>query len=370
MSDGMPPPPGWQPPPEAAPGQQSPPPGWQQAPPPSPQPGLPPSGPGHPGPQYAAAHKPGAIALRPLRLGDIYDGSFRVIRYNPRATVGAALVVASVAMLVPVLVTAVLTWTLGTSLEFETDARGNPTDLAGVAGALGAYGSLLLGAFLQQIGLLLVSGMVAHVVAAAAIGRKLTLGEAWAATHGRRWRLVGLTVLLTATLLALALYAATFFVLYFVGASVLVYVLYSLVTGPLLIVGLLVFWVRVYYLAVPCLVLEQLGVWASLRRSASLTKGHFWRTLGIGLLTVIIAGVAGQVLGVPVSLIGNVAAVLVDPAYSLLVLIVAQAIGSALSGALVAPFSTAVSACQYLDLRMRKEAYDVDLMTQAGLTGP
>ena len=40
------------------------------------------------------------------------------------------------------------------------------------------------------------TGMIAHVTAAAAVGRRLTLGEAWAATHGKRWRLVGLTLLL------------------------------------------------------------------------------------------------------------------------------------------------------------------------------
>ncbi len=38
--------------------------------------------------------------------------------------------------------------------------------------------------------------------------------------------------------------------------------------------------------------------------------------------------------------------------------------------AFVAPFTGAVSSLQYLDQRMRKEAYDVELMTQAGLTAP
>ena len=41
---------------------------------------------------------------------------------------------------------------------------------------------LLLGGVLQSIGLIFVTGMIAHVTAAAAIGQRLTLGEAWAAT--------------------------------------------------------------------------------------------------------------------------------------------------------------------------------------------
>ena len=49
-----------------------------------------------------AAHKPGAIALRPLQLGDMYDAAFRIIRFNPQATVGSAVLVTAVAMLIPV----------------------------------------------------------------------------------------------------------------------------------------------------------------------------------------------------------------------------------------------------------------------------
>ena len=60
-----------------------------------------------------AAHKPGAIPLRPLSLGDMYDAAFKIIRFNPRATVGSAVLVATVAMAIPVLVTAALgsVWT-------------------------------------------------------------------------------------------------------------------------------------------------------------------------------------------------------------------------------------------------------------------
>src|SRR4029079_17739345 len=50
------------------------------------------------------APKRGAIPIRPLVLSDIFDGAFRVIRYNPRATIGAAVLVSAVAMVVPVAV--------------------------------------------------------------------------------------------------------------------------------------------------------------------------------------------------------------------------------------------------------------------------
>jgi hypothetical protein len=38
------------------------------------------------------------------------------------------------------------------------------------------------------------------------------------------------------------------------------------------------------------------------------------------------------------------------------------------SAAFTAPFTTAVASVQYLDQRMRKEAFDVELMARAGIT--
>ena len=38
------------------------------------------------------------------------------------------------------------------------------------------------------------------------------------------------------------------------------------------------------------------------------------------------------------------------------------------TAAFIGPFTSAVTSLQYLDQRIRKEAYDVELMTQAGIT--
>ena len=159
-----------------------------------------PPGPGLP--QWAN-HKPGAIPLRPLTLGDIYDAAFKIIRFNPKATVGAAVLVAGVAMAIPVVLTAILTFALDMSIDPEaTDF--SQRDAIGMASSLGSFG---LGAVLQSLGLILVTGMIARVVAGAAVGRRMTLGEAWAATAGKRWRLIGLALLLGfVTTLILAVY--------------------------------------------------------------------------------------------------------------------------------------------------------------------
>jgi hypothetical protein len=54
--------------------------------------------------------------------------------------------------------------------------------------------------------------------------------------------------------------------------------------------------------------------------------------------------------------------------YTLIVLTVSQALSQVLSSAFVTPFTSSVTSLQYLDQRMRKEAYDVELMQQAGVT--
>ena len=83
-----------------------------------------------------------------------------------------------------------------------------------------------------------------------------------------------------------------------------------------------------------------------------------------------LTGVASQIFTVPFSLIGAVAGAFLDSSrYAVLVVVVANALGSVLAASFVTPFTSAVSSLQYLDQRMRKEAYDVDLMRQAGLTG-
>jgi hypothetical protein len=314
-----------------------------------------------------AAHKPGAMPLRPLGLGDMYDAAFRIIRFNPKATVGSAVLVAGAAMAIPVVITAVLTFVVDLSLDQNGDA-----DTDTVVGLVGSIGSLGIGISLATVGTLLVTGMIAHVTAAAAIGRRLTLGEAWSATRGKRWRLVGLALLLGVSLLLIMGLYVLLWVLVVAAAddSTGLIVLWGVFSIPAFVCLLVWFWVRVYYLPVPALMLEPVGVFGAVGRGFALTRRQFWRTFGIALLTVIVVAIASNVLAVPVGIIGQVATVAVGTQYALLVLVVTQALSQVISAAFATPFTSAVTSLQYLDQRMRKEAYDVELMQQAGITGP
>ena len=351
-------------PPPGPPGPQPPPPGGGAGPvtPYSPPYAPPP----HPG-MLGAAHKPGAVPLRPLTLSDMYDAAFRIIRFNPKATVGSAVLVAAVAMAIPVVVTAFLSLALDLSLQVDDSG-----ELSGdVSGLVGSLGSLGLGSVLQTIGLILVGGMIAHVVAAAAIGRRLSLEQAWAATRGKRWRLVGLTAMLgLALVLILVLYALSWVPVVLVADGWQEPVVYGLVSVPLFLAFLVWFWVRVYYLPVPALMLEPVGVLGAVARGYHLTRGAFWRTFGIALLTVVIAQAAGAMLAMPISFLSQAALLGGLPNEAgVLVIVLSQALASVVTAAFVAPFTTAVASLQYLDLRMRTEGHDLTLMQQAGVIG-
>src|ERR1700755_490797 len=115
-----------------------PPPRQVWAPPPTTGPaGVPP---GLPPGMLGAAHKPGAIPLRPLNLGDMYDAAFRIIRFNPKATVGSSGLVAAVSMALPVLLTAILTFTV----DLTADGSGDLSTGEAIA-VFGTTGSVLIG---------------------------------------------------------------------------------------------------------------------------------------------------------------------------------------------------------------------------------
>ena len=356
------PPPGAPLPDEPAGPGSSGPPGSTTAPPPPPQQYRPPALPG----MLGAAHKPGAIPLRPLTLGNMYDGAFRIIRFNPKATVGAAALVTAVAMVLPILISTVSAFALGTGFESDGEVS-DDASTAELVGLLGSFGSFVLGLFAAQIGVIFVTGMIAHVTHAAAVGRRLTLAEAWAATHGKRWRLLGQALLVgVVTVFAIALVITIIVLVAVLTEDVLLTVL----LGIVLVLGSIPLyvwlWIKIVYLATPTLMLEPVGVFASFGRNWRLTRNGFWRILGIGLLTSVITGTASYILGLPTSIGGQVGAALV-PEYFLLILVLTQAIGLIIQNAFVAPFTAAVTSLQYLDQRMRKEAYDVELMREAGL---
>ncbi len=342
-----PPPPGWVPP--------GPVPGGGHVPPPAP----PPPGYGY-GYGYAPpVHKPGVVPLRPLGLGDFFDGAFKTIRRNPRAMVGLAALVTTGFMVVPVLVTLALAAAGRLSLDLGLDQP---------SGGIAAFDTgaitfaTYLGTFFGLFATVVLNGLLVRVVAEAVLGRRTTAGQAWTATRGRLLRLAGL-MLLDLVVVTLLL-----------GLPVAVGVLVGVSAGagagfgvgvPLLVLAVAAVafvQVRYFQLAAPALVLERIGVFASLRRAGRLSRGQFWRILGITLLTGLVVGIVGQVISIPLALVGTIGPLVFPGTGGALLLVLSSYLSQILVGALTTPFTSAVTALLYVDQRIRKEGLDVELI--------
>jgi hypothetical protein len=333
------------------------------APPPGPPPGYVP-----PTAVYGPpVHKPGVVALRPLGLGDFFDGAFRTIRGNPTAMVGLAALVTTVFMVVPTIVTLGLAAAGHLTLDLRPDpVTGDVSALDSVATSLVSGLGTIFGVFATIV----LNGMLVRVVAEAVLGRRTRIGEAWRATRGRMLPLIGLTfldVLLWTLLIGVPVLLAVL-----AGAQAGVAV--GFVVGiPLFLVafavGLFV-QIRFFQLAAPALVLERTGVFASLRRAGRLSHGQWWRIFGVLLLTGLVIGVVGQVVAVPLALVGALGPTLFPGTAGALLLVLSSFLSQILVGAITTPFTSAVTALQYVDQRIRKEGLDVELIAASKANAP
>jgi hypothetical protein len=132
-------------------------------------------------------------------------------------------------------------------------------------------------------------------------------------------------------------------------------------------------WLYVKFLVAPAAaVVEDIGVLDALRRSWQLTKYNWWRIFGMTLVVSIMISIIGQVVLIPFSLAtGGIAAVILPhggaeqlSAMAIIMTVAGVAVG-ALVGAVGFAFQTSVMALIYLDLRMRHDGLDVELLRLA-----
>lgn len=319
---------------------------------------------GYPG--YVAPPKPGVIPLRPLGVGEILDGAFQAARKNAAAVFGSAILLQ--------IVISVLAWAAGGliisllgGLQLVT-AEELSDESAAALGLSVILSSLVLG-LLSSVGVLLLQGVLAIPTARAAVNQKTGFALMWSLAKGRIWTLVGMGLLyLLATVVALvAIVAGSFFLADQLGIT-------SVWIIILVILGLtaLSVWIGVKLMLAPAvIVMERAGLVQSLVRSWQLTNRSWWRTFGIILLCTIIVGVITSVISTPISFfIGLAAPAMGDPsdpeamlaAMGPLTLI--SMLVSSLFAAIGYAFQAAVIALVYLDLRIRREGFDVVLMRE------
>ncbi|UFU02182.1 hypothetical protein LQF12_11760 [Ruania suaedae] len=309
-------------------------------------------------PHSGFAPQPGVIPLRPLTLGELYDGAIRSIRANPAVMFALSAVLVSLS----VAVEGIATW--GIMEELNT-LLANPEDPAmfegGMSSLYATLQSALLGAGISAAVSFLVTtiltGLLIHSVSQSVIGRKMSLGEVWASTRGQIPRLLGLSLVISLMLIAVLAIMIGLILLATLSQEVAVVGVVGLLSALLALVGVIVI-VTFTLLATPTLVLERAGILTALRRSFTLTRRAFWRILGIYLLTQLLVFVIASAVSYPIGAVGGLFG-------SVTAIGVASLIGSAITLTVTTPFVAAVTALLYIDIRIRTEALDVELARAA-----
>ncbi|TXS36168.1 glycerophosphoryl diester phosphodiesterase membrane domain-containing protein [Streptomyces sp. OR43] len=347
----------------SAPGQSTTGPG---TPPPYPGWGVPPQGPGW-GQQPAAA-KPGVIPLRPLGVGEILDGAVSTMRAHWRTVLGITLTVSVIAQTGILLVQRYL-------LPEPPSIDRNATGSEALRQATDSLRSSLLNTapplLISMLATIFTTAVLTVVISRSVLGRPVTLSDAWTEARPRLLPLLGLTFLLA--LMAAVIMTAGILPGFLIGDTAGV----GLAFIGLLAAGAVFLWLMVRFcLASPALMLERQSITASLRRSAKLVRGAWWRTFGILALTWLLTLIVTLVIGIPFGLIamtvndGGVSSFLTDEATSFgWPFLIVSAIGDVVIATITYPLSAGVMALLYVDQRIRREALDLDLARAAGLPG-
>jgi hypothetical protein len=332
--------------------------GWSSAPPPPPYGWGPNAGP--------QAPRPGVIPLRPLAVGELLDGAFTTIRRYPAATLGFAAAVMLVVETVQVIASYYLLH--GVNGDVTTTTNGSlPNGFSDFAARSATVDGIVLVATLVATSLL--SGVLATIVGQGALGRPMSLEQAWSATRARFWRLLGATLLVLIIGLGIVVVGAL------PGAIIAVAGAKAAGIGLAGLGGFAASFFAIYVtisltFTTPALMLEKQGIRASMSRSRALVKGSWWRVFGIFLLATIMGAVVAGIIAAPFSIAGGSFSRILSGntsgAFSFKALLL-SGIGGLLGATLVRPFASGVVALLYLDRRMRAEALDLTLQ-QAALT--
>ena len=300
-----------------------------------------------------------APQLRPLGVGDIVDRVFSVYRGRPVLF----MVLAAVPYLALFLVIGGIALSLGSllvplgpfidsltdSFSTTTGARPNVPVTPAVATAIVAL--VVLGLIAVLVSVLFLSVQIGSLVDAAAaryLGRETTVGASFRA--GLR---VAPKIIATGLMLFLSL--AVGWLLLF---AVLVLANNALLATVGFLGGLVatVFVFASWLVAPVVAAIEPIGPLHAVRRSWWLSNGHRWRILGLQILLAVLQ----IVLSTLISFI-FVAAFISDQ----VVRLVLQNIVNVIATVLWAPIEWAAFTILYFDLRVRKEALDLQLAAEA-----
>lgn len=308
--------------------------------------------------------------MRPLVLGELFEGSFRSIRANPTVMFGFAVgVMAVLAVLNTAYTIFAGSYLLGLTPQGATQ---DSLDAAATQLTRLLVGQLA-GSLILAIGQTIVTGMLSVTVSDAVLGRVSSVGDAWNRVKGRIGALLVNTLLIWLIL---------------VVWSIIVFVIVALITGVLgaglasafgdnpgpaviiimilafvLMFGALVaiFALYVKFIFAPTsVVLERTGPIKAISRSWTLTNQGYGRVLGRFIVMILVAFVISMVLGLVTLVFGGIFSAII-PGLALGLNTFLQSIISSL----ILPLTASMTTLMFIDERMRKEGLATQLAQAA-----
>lgn len=283
------------------------------------------------------------VTLRPLSFGEILDGTFTLYRRYFLLFVGIAALpnaVLLIAQLVP---------------QLLVGARASPQ--AGVAASMSMAGLLIL-VYLPLVFFSI--GANCHAVSEIYLGRTTSVAHAYQAVTSAFWSLVG-----TAMLVGLAVGLAGIFPIGVGVGLMATKTAIGIAAGLLLLLfGVAVaIWLGLRFsLISPVVVLEQEGGIGAMRRSAFLLQKNLLRVFGVYAVFALIGMVAVWLFQMPLAVVIAVIATRQGPLAGSLGIAALSNFLAAISNTLVAPLLYIGITLLYYDTRIRKEAFDLQIM--------
>ena len=276
--------------------------------------------------------------LRPRAIGEILDAAFKIYRSHFKLLVGlAAVVIVPLGVLQLFLIQPQIDFFL--AAVDPTFADPNPDQT--MQQAFSFLGSILGVAALAAAGQILVQAATVHAVSETYAGRSPVFGASIRRGGAAFFVLVG------AWLIALVPIFAGF--------------LFCILPGIAL--------VTMWSMTTQAIVVERTGPARSLSRSWNLVKSRFWPVLGAIALTYLITsvvqsipGILAQAFIIPQTLESIQTGVPTTPSGTAFVV---TTLAGSLVSLFVYPYTATVYTILYYDLRIRKEAFDLERMMAA-----
>jgi|SRR5579871_4034953 len=151
----------------------------------------------------------------------------------------------------------------------------------------------------------------------------------------------------------------------FAGRRLFALIVLAVVTVVLIVVGLFlcivpgVYLAVAFYVAVPVLLVEGVGPFKALARSRRLVQGRWWPTLGVAVVGTLLVLVISYVI--VLVLTGLVVA---NSAPNSVTGVILRTLVSTVASMLTTPAAAAFATVLYIDLRVRKEGFDLLLLAR------